>query len=81
MAKKNNLITYRHLERLFTCQEYFVWNSNASIKLNELEDEEENSLWEVFADLDLEELKDYKYVEIIKNGYDFVNQLFLKQIF
>lgn len=79
------MITYKHLEKLLTCQEYFVWNSKINNYFNSLEFEEEQSngelsMWELISDFDLEELDDYEFIEVIKNGYDKVNQLFLKQI-
>lgn len=79
---KKQLITFRHLERLFTSQEYFVWNSNFDNAINSLDEEDdeinENSLWEIFTDFELEELDDYKFVEIIKNGFDKVNDIYKK---
>lgn len=77
-------ITYKHLERLLTCQKYFVWNPNLDFKLNELKEEtvklEGNSLWKIFADFDEDEIEGYDYVEIVKNGFKKVNDLLIKQI-
>ncbi|MBR2848995.1 MAG: DUF2779 domain-containing protein [Mycoplasmataceae bacterium] len=81
--QKKEFITYKHLERLFTSQEYFVWNLNVDKVLSDfnIEDENTNSLWEIFDDLNNEEdLDNYKFVEIIKNGFNLVNELFIKQI-
>lgn len=77
--KLNTFITYKHLERLLTSQEYFVWKSKIDNAIDELEindEESETSLWELFSDFDLEELNDYKFIEIIKTGYDQVNDFF-----
>lgn len=75
-------ITFRHFERLLTCQKYFIWNVDIEKEINTKNDEEldENSIWEIVSDFDIDDLKDYKFVEIIKNGFDFVNQKFLKYI-
>lgn len=81
--KTNAFITYKHLERLFTSQEYFVWNKddiNKIIDSNEDIDEDVSAFWEIAKDFEEEEIDDYKYVEIIKNGFSLVNELFIDQI-
>lgn len=75
------MITYKHLERLLTSQDYFIWNTNLENKLKDFdnEDSDQVSLWEIFGDLD-DDIEDYNVVEIIKNGYDLVMSLFIKHI-
>ena len=51
--KTNAFITYKHLERLFTSQEYFVWNKddiNKIIDSNEDIDEDVSAFWEIAKD-------------------------------
>lgn len=82
---KKKLITYRHLERLLTCQEYFVWNQTLDYKIKDIVEEENakidgNYLWKIFADFEENEINDYQFVEVIKNGFKNVNDLLIKQI-
>ena len=69
--KKNEYINFKHLKRFLTCQPYYVWNQTA-VNLNEETDSEEFSFWQI----DLDEVDDLSYAEVIKNGYSKVNEFF-----
>ena len=69
--KKNEYINFKHLKRFLTCQPYYVWNPTA-VNFNEETDSEEFSFWQI----DLDEVDDLSYAEVIKNGYSKVNAFF-----
>ena len=69
--KKNEYINFKHLKRFLTCQPYYVWNQTA-VNFNEETDSEEFSFWQI----DLDEVDDLSYAEVIKNGYSKVNEFF-----
>lgn len=82
---KKKLITYRHLERLLTCQEYFVWNQTLDYKIKDIVEEENaktdgNYLWKIFTDFEENEINDYQFVEVVKNAFKNVNDLLINQI-
>lgn len=80
----NKKITYRHLYRLLTSQDYFVWNTSVSEKVfdnvNNDEEIDEQLFWDISLDYEIDELENYKYVDVIKNSFGHVKELLVKQI-
>ena len=73
--QKQEYINFNHLKRLLTSQKYFVWNPTI-LNINEETDSEEFSFWQ----LDIDEIDNLSYAEVIKNGYGKVNQFFIDSI-
>ena len=73
--QKQEYINFNHLKRLLTSQKYFVWNPTI-LNINEETDSEEFSFWQ----LDIDEIDNLSYAEVIKNGYGKVNQFFINSI-
>ncbi|MGL6125409.1 MAG: DUF2779 domain-containing protein [Metamycoplasmataceae bacterium] len=73
----NKKITWKHLERFLTCQEYFVWNDFKTEQIIE-NDGEEKDFWSLYLDEDQKD--DFNYVEVHKTGFNIINDHFIKWI-
>lgn len=68
----NKHITWKHLQKFLTCQEYYVWN-DFSLKVD-LEDNDTENFWSL--DFDENDKEEANYIEVHKNGFNIVQKRF-----
>lgn len=68
----NKHITWKHLQKFLTCQEYYVWN-DFSLKVD-LEDNDTDNFWSL--DFDENDKEEANYIEVHKNGFNIVQKRF-----